>query len=685
MHSNKLRLIKLVVTTAFFIMTAAYAISRAQTAQSKNPVQATEKNIALGLDHFDAHCATCHGKDGKADTEKGRVVRAADLTSGKLQSKTDAELFRAISRGVPGTAMPAFGKTHKPAEIWETILFLRKLPTLTAEQRAKLEAAVPAGARHKQGAHEHQHPEAQPHAHPDGEAHHEHPAEAPTKPSATQQQPAPEHKHEMSEMQPQQKPTQPDPMHEHGKQPAQQPAQTQPQQEHHHDAQPSTQQTGEMKTEMPGHDMSKMGDQHAGHDMSAMNSMNSMMSTITGGPFHSMSAIGSGTSLLPSSGPGYMWHWMKNDWMIMAHGDLIVGFNHQGGARGVNKAESENWFMLMAERDAGPGRLMLRGMFSAEPWTTPRRGFPELFQTGETFKGRPIIDAQHPHDLFMELAAAYNIKLSENVALNFYGGPVGEPALGPTAFMHRMSASENPSAPLGHHWQDSTHISHGVITAGVTAGRFRIESSLFHGAEPDENRKDIELGKLDSWSGRVWFTPTPDWSMQFSYGHLVHPEILEPGNLRRMTASISHNRSWADGNWATSLIWGRNHELHGNSNAYLLESTANFLDKNYLYTRMELVDKPGLLEENIFGRRGLDEFHSIGNGFEVGDRFDQFFRVGAFTLGGVRDIVAAPKLRVGIGADVTFYHVPEGLKSIYGSSPTSYHVFLRLRPGKMQH
>jgi len=611
MPSNRLRLPKLVVTMAFLTMIATYAISQAQTGQSKNPLAATEKNIALGLDHFDAHCASCHGSNGKADIEKGKAVSAADLTSDKIQSKSDAELFQAISRGVPGTAMPAFGKTHTPTEIWNAILFLRKLPTLTPQEREKLEAAIPAGARHKHGADEHQ--------------------------------------------------------------------------EHHHNTQPSTQQTGEAKSEMPGHDMSKMGDEHGGHDMNAMNAANAMMSTITGGPFHSMTAIGSGTSLMPSSSPGYMWHWMTDDWMIMAHGDLIAGFNHQGGPRGVNKAESENWFMLMAERDAGPGRFMLRGMFSAEPWTAPRRGFPELFQTGETFKGRPIIDAQHPHDLFMELAAAYNIKLSEHVALNLYGGPVGEPALGPTAFMHRMSASENPAAPLGHHWQDSTHITHGVITAGVTAGRFRIESSLYHGAEPDENRKDIEMGKLDSWSGRVWFTPTPDWAMQFSYGHLVHPEALEPGNLKRLTASISHNRAWSDGNWATSLIWGRNHEQHGNSNSYLLESTASFLDRNYLYTRMELVDKPGLLEENIFGRPGLDEFRAIGNDFETGDHLNQFFRVGAFTFGGVRDVWVDPKLRIGIGADVTFYHVPDGLKSVYGSNPTSFHVFIRIRPGKMQH
>jgi hypothetical protein len=438
-------------------------------------------------------------------------------------------------------------------------------------------------------------------------------------------------------------------------------------QEHHHHEEPAQDPAANMEHHHDNHDM------------------NSMMSSITGGPFKSMHAIGSGTSLLPASSPGFMWSWMKGDWMIAAHGDLKIGFNHQGGPRGVNKAESQNWFMLMAERPAGGGRLMLRGMFSAEPLTTPRRGFPELFQTGETFDGRPIIDAQHPHDLFMELAAQYTLPLSENVSINLYGGPVGEPALGPVAFMHRASAAENPAAPLSHHWQDSTHISHGVFTAGVTAWRFKIEGSIFRGAEPDENRNDIEMGKLDSYSARIWFTPTPNWVLQFSRGHLTDPEAATPGDLNRTTASIGYNRSWADGNWASSLIWGRNQEDHGNSNAYLFESTGNFSDKNYLYTRLELADKAGLLEENIFGRRGLDDSRRVINGIDVGERFDQTFRVGAFTFGGVRDVVSQPKLRVGIGADVTFYHVPAGLEPVYGSNPTSYHVFLRIRPGKMAH
>src|SRR5262249_1740064 len=147
---------------------------------------------------------------------------------------------------------------------------------------------------------------------------------------------------------------------------------------------------------------------------------------------------------------------------------------------------------------------------------------------------------------------------------------------------------------------------------------FRLEGSLFHGAEPDEKRKNIEAGNLDSWSSRLWFQPNRDWSMQFSYGHLVNPEKLEPGNLNRMTASVAYNRPWSEGNWASTLIWGRNHKNHGNSNASFFEPTVNFLDKNYLYTRLELVDKPGLLEENIFGRAGLDQFETVDDHLEPG-------------------------------------------------------------------
>ena len=426
---------------------------------------------------------------------------------------------------------------------------------------------------------------------------------------------------------------------------------------------------------------------HSGHAPGS--EAHSMMKTLSGGPFQAMAAIGSGTSLMPASSPAHMWHKTAGDWLIMAHWDLKLGFNHQGGPRGVNKAESQNWLMLMAERQfQGGGTLMLRGMFSAEPWTTPNRGFPELFQTGESFEGRPIIDAQHPHDLFMELAVSYTVPLSERVSVHLYGGPVGEPALGPVAFMHRASAAENPAAPLGHHWQDSTHIVHGVFSAGVTAGRFRVEGSIFRGAEPDEDRTDIEMGKLDSWSYRVWFTPTREWSLQYSHGRLTNPESLEPGDLTRDTASVSYNRQWHSGNWASSLIWGRNSESHGDSNAYLLESTLTLAEQNHLYGRIELADKIGLLQENIFGRAGTvdDHGHSVSSETDEHESdAERWFRVAAFTFGGVRDFIATSKLRMGIGADATFYKVPSGLKPVYGSSPTSFHLFLRLRPGKMSH
>ncbi|HVF92187.1 MAG TPA: cytochrome c [Blastocatellia bacterium] len=658
MHACNPRAIKLTAVYLFISLTLLYWASHHTTfaaplpqGESSNPLPQADETAALGLDHFKAHCAACHGETGKADTAKGKAVKADDLTSAHVQGESDAELYRAISQGKPGTAMPAFGKTHSATEIWQTVSFLRRLPSLTPEEKARLEAMIPDDARHKHGdkeaahdhgksqaEHSHETQEAQSHSHSEGEHKHEHKAPAANQTPAEKQQP-----------------------------------EKQQATEHHHaDAAQTKGEAG-------------AGDDHAGHDMSGAHAAGgSMMSTVTGGPFRSLHAIGSGTSLLPATSPGFMGYWSAGDWMVMAHGDLKIGVNHQGGPRGITKAESQNWLMLMAERPVGAGRLMLRGMLSAETWTAPRKGFPELFQTGEAYKGRPIIDAQHPHDLFMELAAAYTLPLSENVSIHLYGGPVAEPALGPVAFMHRPSAMENPAAPLSHHWNDSTHIAHGVFTAGVTAGRFRIESSIFRGAEPDENRKTIDLGKLDSYSARVWFTPTPEWAMQVSYGYLTDPEALTPGDLRRLTASISHNRSWSDGYLATSLIWGRNDEAHGISNAYLLESTANLFDRNYFYTRLELGDKFGLLQENIFGRRGLvEDHHDDGGGRESHDETP--FRVGAFTFGGVRDIVSTSALRLGLGADVTFYHVPGGLKPIYGSSPRSYHFFLRLRPGKMGH
>lgn len=276
-----------------------------------------------------------------------------------------------------------------------------------------------------------------------------------------------------------------------------------------------------------------------------------------------MGQMGSGTSWLPASSPSYMIHKQAGDWLLMFHYNAFVGVNSQGGPRGVTKFESANWFMPMALHRVGNGTLELRSMFSFEPFTYSPGGSPQLFQTGETYQGQPLIDRQHSHDLFMELSATYRVPLGERGTWFAYVGYPGEPALGPTAFMHRASASENPSAVLSHHLQDSSHITFGVFTTGFTYRWFKLEGSVFNGREPDENRYDFEAHPWNSRAARLSFAPNENWSLQISHGLLRNPEPLEPGDVRRTTASISYNRPLERGNWATSLIWGRNHENHG--------------------------------------------------------------------------------------------------------------------------
>jgi hypothetical protein len=389
-----------------------------------------------------------------------------------------------------------------------------------------------------------------------------------------------------------------------------------------------------------------------------------------------MGQMGSGTSWQPSTAPLYMHHWVKGDWLLMFHYNLIAGLNQQGGPRGVTKAESANWFMPMAYHKLGAGTLQLRGMFSAEPFTFPRGGSPLLFQTGETYRGQPLIDKQHPHDLFMELSAQYTLPLGERATWFTYFGYPGEPALGPGAFMHRASAGENPSATLSHHLQDSTHISFGVFTTGFTYARFKVEGSLFNGREPDQNRYDFDAHKWNSRSARVWFMPNHNWAMQVSYGLLRSPENQTPDlDIRRATASLEYNHRFNRGNWAAAFIWGRNHttgegEAH-NLNGYTAESTLQFLDRNYFYTRLELVDKDELLSAVDKLRLGIVASHPS-------------FRIGAYTFGGARDVWDSKRFSFAIGADVTFYSTPSTLDPIYGSNPISWRLFVRLRPAKME-
>ncbi|HEX8282934.1 MAG TPA: hypothetical protein VF588_06245 [Pyrinomonadaceae bacterium] len=381
----------------------------------------------------------------------------------------------------------------------------------------------------------------------------------------------------------------------------------------------------------------------------------------------------SGTSWQPASTPASMLHWQKGDWTLMLHGEAKLGVNSQGGPRGVTKFESQNWIMPMATRRVGRGTLELRGMFSAEPLTYSGAGSPQLFQSGEVYQGRPIVDAQHPHDLLMELSAKYTLPVGERGSWFAYFGYPGEPALGPVAFMHRASASENPTAPLSHHLQDSTHIAFGVFTTGFTYRWLKVEGSVFNGREPDEHRYGFEAGPWNSRSARVSVAPNRNWVFQYSYGFLKNPELLHEGDTRRQTASVQYNRTLKRGNWATAFIWGRNREQHGDENftlnGYVLESTLNFLDKNYLYTRLELADRRDILSE--------DELNDLG----FGEHAHPQFRVGAYTFGYVRDIYEGDSFKVGLGGDTTFYSKPEILDSVYGRNPVSFKGFLRIRLG----
>jgi hypothetical protein len=425
------------------------------------------------------------------------------------------------------------------------------------------------------------------------------------------------------------------------------------------------------------------------------------MATPAGGPYRSHSALGSGTSLVPASSSLHALHFSTGSWLGMLHGDLRIGFNRQFGTLGAGKLESQNWLMVMAERETGPGTLTLRGMVSAEPLTAPHGGFRQLFQNGETYRGRPIFDAQHPHDLFMELSALYTLPLGERSAVQLYLAPVGEPALGPSAYMHRPSASENPSAPLGHHGQDSTHITHGVVTLGLQARQFKLEASAFHGREPDEHRAGIEFGRIDSWSARLWYAPSRDWAMQVSGGRMNDAETAHPGDLVRVTASIHHNRTWDDGGVATALVWGRDHEPgFADLNNYLLESTLRFRTSNYAYTRLELADKGNLIPQRyvpavirfktsdpaaealkgVFRHPGhLPDGGPIPSGY-IAIPTKLTFRIGAFTFGYVRDVYDDGRMAVGLGADVTVHTRPGILDSRYGEHPIGTHFFVRLRP-----
>ena len=379
----------------------------------------------------------------------------------------------------------------------------------------------------------------------------------------------------------------------------------------------------------------------------------------------------SGTSAEPNSTPVPMVMSMKGAWMLMFHANAFVLDTQQSSPRGGDKLFSTNWFMPMAERELGPGQLTVRAMFSLEPATVTSEQYPLLFQQGETAYGVPIADGQHPHDFFMELAALYDLHLGKDQLLSFYAAPVGDPAIGPAAFPHRASASENPVGTLGHHQQDSTHIANDVLTVGYTKSIVRIEAGGFHGREPDEHRWNIDQGKLDSWATRLTVQPGQNWSGQVSYARIKSPEALfADEDQARTTASVMYNLPVAHGNSANTLLWGRTRSLADDAkeNSYLFESTLRFLDRNYAWTRIE---NAGRTNELLPGEQPIPPgFHE-----------EPLTHVQAYMAGYDREVSRWHGLSTAVGAQVTVYGVGKPLQAIYGSDPVGVSVFVRVRPG----
>ena len=391
----------------------------------------------------------------------------------------------------------------------------------------------------------------------------------------------------------------------------------------------------------------------------------------------SMDRLGSGTTWMPDAVKLPSRHWMAGDWMLMLHGFGFLQYDWQQGRRGDSQLGSLNWAMLMADRPVAGGHLQFRFMPSLDPWTVGRCGYPLLIQTGETCHGLPLVDRQHPHDFFMELAAAYERPISDRLAAFVYAAPAGEPALGPVAFMHRPSAMDEPQAPLGHHWQDATHISFGVVTAGIFTRSARVELSAFNGLEPDEERWNIDLAPLRSFSGRVTVNPTRNWSFTAGYGVIEsHPRALphdddgdgipdgvhEVDKERRfVTSAIYGDGVGTEGQWSASAVLGHNTEEGESSISALVEAEVVPNRRNSLFGRIELTQK--------------------GPADLIVSSIAEPANIVAGSLGYVREVSRGFGMTLGVGARGTINVIPRALAGDYGyRAPLGAMVFVRVRP-----
>lgn len=427
----------------------------------------------------------------------------------------------------------------------------------------------------------------------------------------------------------------------------------------------------QMKPGMKMKDSSSMkGMDMEGMDMGSMKMMTNSQSLNL-----PMTRDGSGTSWLPDASPMYGIMLNSGKWSYMLHGNISLRYTKQDlfnkGSRGGEKFDAPNWFMGMAQRQVGKnGLLHFNLMMSLDPLTEGDAGYPLLFQTGESWKGSPLIDHQHPHDLFSELSASYAYSFSKKTDLSIYVGYPGEPALGPVAFMHRPSAMSNPDAPISHHWSDATHITFGVATIGFRYGLFKLEASSFTGREPNENRYNFDQPKFDSWSGRLNFNPSANWALQISHGYIKSPEELHADeNVNRTTASATYSLPFGvEKTFNVTALWGQNKSPnHQGDNSALLEGDLR-IRKLALYTRYEFVQKTTeelVLNPVVYGNNSI-------------------FPVNAVTLGLNYDLFKVGPLNLAVGGQLTYYSPDSRLNSLYGKNPMGGEIFLRLYPRLMK-
>lgn len=378
--------------------------------------------------------------------------------------------------------------------------------------------------------------------------------------------------------------------------------------------------------------------------------------------------MGSGTSWMPDSTPMHANHQMWGEWTAMLHGVAFGMYDDQGSTRGDRQLGIVDWEMLMLMRNVGSGKLHLHAMASLEPATIGARGYPLLLQTGETYGGQPLHDRQHPHDFVMELAAMFQQPIARDLAIELYGGPAGEPALGPVAFMHRPSAQSDPLSPLGHHWQDATHLSYGVVTAGLYSREWKLEGSWFNGREPDENRWDLDLRRFDSYAGRLTLNPTGRLSVAGWYGYLASPESLRPDeSVHRYGASLQYAaRGLGGGAWASTILWGANAHGAETEHSALAETTLEIGQRNAVFGRVEYVRKSA--EELVLP--------SVAPTLE--------FNVGSLVAGYAREVAAIRGGSIGVGGRASVNLVPSDLAPFYGTRmPAGVAVYVRVRPNRM--